>query len=322
MSERGHMTKPWAIATLTVVLLAGTIPASAWDLSYKQPSKVRTSAGNTEDLGSGRFGMASQSAQDNWNVAAGRARTEILCPRRGYSFSLGMRPFFSSLIGSTKVLSRGGEGDFMSLHGHLRLPSEKTLWEFYSHLKMWDKITARVEYVPWKWTGTGHIPSDGNFAGLLLRRDDAIHSDLNITSLILGADYEVSFGREVVFGPNADLYILKWSQRVTKSNGDAMDFSQTLLQPTIGGHVRYEPSSTGYFSWFKPFVEARFSWMSFDGLGLSTWDMAAGIAPPVSRNVDAGIRLGYKQWKLEGSRNRLFADIAVEGPYLDFSFQF
>lgn len=62
--------------------------------------------------------------------------------------------------------------------------------------------------------------------------------------------------------------------------------------------------------------------MNFDGLGLSTWDMAAGIAPPVSRNVDAGIKLGYKQWKLEGNRNRLFADIAVEGPYLDLSLQF
>jgi hypothetical protein len=322
MTARGQMTIPWAIATLTVVLLAVTIPASAWDLAYKNPVKVRGAANNSSNAASSGVGLASRTSPGDWEVAAGRARSEILCQRRGYSFSLGMRPFFSSLIGSTKVLSRGGEGAFMNLNGHLRLPSEKTLWEFYSHLKMWDKIAARVEYVPWKWTGAGHIPTDGNFAGLLLRKDDAIFSDLNVTSLIIGGDYDVSFGRDVAFGPNADLYILKWAQRVSKSNGDAVDFSQTVLQPTIGGHLRYDPPNTGYFSWFKPFVEARFSWMNFDGLGLSTWDMAAGIAPPVSRNVDAGIKLGYKQWKLEGNRNRLFADIAVEGPYLDLSLQF
>jgi hypothetical protein len=62
--------------------------------------------------------------------------------------------------------------------------------------------------------------------------------------------------------------------------------------------------------------------MSFNGLGLSTWDIGAGIAPPVSKNVDAGIKLGYKQWKLDGNRGRLFADVGVEGLYLDLSLQF
>ena len=62
--------------------------------------------------------------------------------------------------------------------------------------------------------------------------------------------------------------------------------------------------------------------MSFAGLGLSTWDVGAGIAPPVSRNVDAGIKAGYKQWRLDGNRGRLFTDVSVEGLYLDFALQF
>ncbi|HMK35960.1 MAG TPA: hypothetical protein VK463_12880, partial [Desulfomonilaceae bacterium] len=101
-----------------------------------------------------------------------------------------------------------------------------------------------------------------------------------------------------------------------------LDFTQTILQPTIGAHIRYEPANTGYFSWFKPYMEGRFSWMSFAGLGLSTWDVAAGVAPPVSRNVDAGIKIGYKQWKLDGNRGRLYPDMGVEGVYLDFSLLF
>jgi len=38
--------------------------------------------------------------------------------------------------------------------------------------------------------------------------------------------------------------------------------------------------------------------------------------------MDAGIKLGYKQWKLDGNRGRLFADVGVEGLYLDLSLQF
>ncbi|MDQ1238694.1 MAG: hypothetical protein QG577_879 [Thermodesulfobacteriota bacterium] len=322
MTSRGHTMITGALAVMVALYLGAACPASAADLASRYPAKVRAHSGNVIDSGYQGARLGSSNSQRDWEAAAGRSRAEILCPKRGYAFALGMRPVLSTVTGTAKVVSRGGEGTYLNLHGHLRLPAEKTLWEFYSHLKLWDKVAARLEYAPWKWTGSGHIPSDGNLAGLLLRKDDAIQSDLAITSLILGADYEVSFGRNVVFGPNGDLHIIKWTQRVTKGNGDAMDFSQTLLQPAIGGHLRYEPENTGYFSWFKPYVEMRFSWMSFDGLGLSTWDMAAGVAPPVSRNVDAGFKLGYKQWKLEGNRNRLYSDVAVEGPYLDFALHF
>lgn len=210
----------------------------------------------------------------------------------------------------------------MSLVGHLRLPSEAVQWEFYSHVRLWNKVTGRLEYQPWHWEGPGHIPSDGNFAGLLLVANDAIHSELKVNSVVVGAEYDVSFSRDVVFGPNADFHIIKWRQRVSKENSFGMDFSQTMLQPAIGAHVRYEPSNTGYFSWFKPYLEGRFSWMSFTGLGLSTWDVAAGIAPPVTRNVDAGFKFGYRQWRIEGHRGRLFADVGVEGFYMDFALRF
>jgi len=277
---------------------------------------------DSTDTGPGGIRSAFRGASNDWETAAGQSRTEILCPRRGYAFAVGMRPFFSNLLGSAKVLSRGGEGTYLNVHGHLRLETERTLWEFYSYLRLWDKIALRLEYLPWQWLGQGHIPSDGNFAGLLFKSDDAINTDLSITSVIIGGDYDVSFGRDLVFGPNGDLYVLKWTQRVAKATGQAADFSQTVLQPAIGAHLRYEPSNTGYFSWFKPHLEARFSWMSFNGLGLSTWDVAAGVAPPVSRNVDAGMKIGYKQWRIDGNRGRLFVDVGVEGPYMDFSLQF
>jgi hypothetical protein len=145
---------------------------------------------------------------------------------------------------------------------------------------------------------------------------------LSITSLVLGGEYDVSFSRDLVFGPNADLHIIKWQQRVASDMGQSGEFSQTMLQPAIGAHVRYEPENTGYFSWFKPYLGGRFSWMSFNSLGLSEWDAFAGIAPPLSRNVDSGFKLGYKQWRLEGSARRLFADVGVEGFYLDFALHF
>ena len=322
MTSRGRTLIPVAIGVMTALCLMLTLPAGAWDVASKYPSKVRNQARLSENSGFQGARLGAPERYRDWEAAAGRSRAEILCPKRGYAFALGMRPVFSSLIGSAKVVSRAGEGSYLNLNGHLRLPSEKTLWEFYSHVKAWDKVAARLEYAPWTWTGTGHIPTDGNVAGLLLKKDDAIQTDLNITSLILGADYEVSFGRNLFFGPNGDLHIIKWSERVAKLNGETVDFSQTVLQPAIGGHLRYEPENTGYFSWFKPYLEARFSWMSFDGLGLSTWDMAIGIAPPVSRNVDAGFKLGYKQWKLEGNRKRLYTDLAVEGLYMDFALHF
>jgi hypothetical protein len=187
---------------------------------------------------------------------------------------------------------------------------------------LWDRIALRLDYAPWNWSAPGHAASDGNVAGLLLKKDDAFQTDLSITSLTIGADYDVSFGRELIFGPNADFHVIRWTERVVKSSGESGDFTQTILQPAIGAHARYEPINTGYFSWFKPYLEGRFTWMSFAGLGLSTWDFGAGVAPPVSRNVDAGVKLGYKQWKLDGNRGRLFADVAIEGPYLDFSLQF
>ncbi len=62
--------------------------------------------------------------------------------------------------------------------------------------------------------------------------------------------------------------------------------------------------------------------MNLDGLGYSTWDMFAAVAPPVSRNVDGGVKLGYKQWKLDGHRKRMLLDVGVEGVYMDFSLRF
>ncbi len=289
---------------------------------YRYPIKVRVSETGSPSYGAGGIRVSSDDRVRDWETAAGAAGRDILCQRRGFTFAAGLRPFFSNLMGSTKVVSRGGEGTYLALNGHLRIPNQNTLWEFYSTLRLWDRVSVNLHYVPWNWGGPGHVPTDGNFAGVLLQANDAIHADLAITQLVLGGDYDVSFGRDIVFGPNGDLHIIKWKQRVAKDQGEAADFSQTMIQPAVGAHARYDPSNTGYFSWFKPYIEGRFSWMSFNGLGLATWDMGAGIAPPVSMNVDAGIKLGYKQWKIDGNRGRLFADVAVEGPYLDFSLRF
>jgi hypothetical protein len=322
MEARGPMRTPWASMTLVVFLLAAGW-ASAWDQKqYRYPHKVRVSGSSQSDARTGALGTEAGRWTGDWDTAAGQARREILCPKRGYAFALGMRPLFSTLSGSTKVVSRGGEGSYLNLYGHLRMPTEATLWEFYGHLRAWDRFNVRFEYLPWTWAGPGHASGDGNFAGLLLRRDDQINAELSITSLVIGADYDVSFGRDLVFGPNADLHVMKWVQRVDKEGGAGADFSQTMIQPAIGVHMRYEPTNTGYFSWFKPYLEGRFSWMSFASLGLSTWDVGAGVAPPLSRNVDGGIKAGYKQWRLDGNRNRLYADVSVEGFYLDFSLQF
>jgi hypothetical protein len=321
MAARGPMRIP-CVLLIAALILGGATVANAWDQQYRFPVKVRVSGVGSSDRARSGTLESPRMAQSDWEVAAGQAKREIYCPRRGFAFSLGMRPFFASLTGSTKVVSRAGEGTYMNLTGHLRVPSDAAQWEFYSVLRLWERISMRLEYAPWNWGGPGHLPSDGNFAGLLLKRDDSIQADLNISTLQIGADYDVAFGRELIFGPNADLNIIKWGQRVSKSGSESLDFSQTIIQPAIGAHLRYEPQNTGYFSWFKPYMEARFSWMSFTGLGLSTWDFAAGVAPPVSRNVDAGVKVGYKQWKLDGNRGRLFTDVGVEGPYLDFSLQF
>ncbi len=320
MVSRGAMRIPRLIMVLAFLFGTSGL-ASALEKPFKYPVKVNVSDSFPTRSGIAGMDMAGGPGV-SWDVAAGQSRGEIFCPKRGYSFAIGMKPFFTSLVGSSKVSSRGGEGSVLSLHGHLRIPDDKTLWDFYSYLRLWDKIAVRIEYAPWTWSGPGHIPIDANFSGLALKSGDAIQSDLGITTFTVGGDYDVSFGRDLVFGPNADLHVIKWSQRVAKDGGAAMDFSQTILQPAIGAHVRYEPTNTGYFSWFKPYLEARFSWMSFDGLGLSTWDASAGIAPPISRNVDAGFRLGYKQWRLDGTRNRLFTDVTVEGPYMDFALHF
>ncbi|MGA8831238.1 MAG: hypothetical protein WB554_06510, partial [Desulfomonilaceae bacterium] len=322
MVARGRDRIPCLLAMSLILTLGMSSFALSWSKAYRYPVKVNVSDANSQNNNLGSSGTFPRIGGTGWDVAAGQARAEILCPKRGYSFEIGMRPFFTSLSGGAKAMSRGGEGSFLSLPGHLRIPDEKTLWEFYSHLRLWDKVALRIEYAPWVWSGSGHIPIDANFAGMTLKTGDAIQSDLGITTFSVGGDYDVSFGRDLVFGPNADLNIIKWTQKVTTEKGASNDFSQTILQPAIGAHVRYEPTNTGYFSWFKPYIEERFSWMCFDGLGLSTWDMSAGIAPPVSRNVDAGFKIGYKQWRLDGNRARLFTDVSVEGPYMDFALQF
>ncbi len=320
MVSRGAMRIPGLIIIL-VVLIGTAGFAGAFDKPFKYPVKVNVSDNIPSRSGVAGMDMASGPGV-SWDVAAGQSRGEIFCPKRGYSFAMGMKPYFTSLTGASRVLSRGGEGSLLNFHGHLRLPDDKTLWDFYSTIRLYDKIGVRVEYAPWTWSGPGHMSIDSNFAGLALKSGDAIQSELGITNFTIGGDYDVSFGRDLVFGPNADMHIIKWTQRVSKDGGASVDFSQSILQPAIGAHVRYEPTYTGYFSWFKPSLEARFTWMSFDGLGLSTWDASAGIAPPVSRNVDAGFRMGYKQWRLDGTRNRLFTDVTVEGPYMDFALHF
>jgi hypothetical protein len=321
MQAKGSLRIPCAVITFALLLLATGV-TSAWDRKFQLPLKVRFPEKGASQTGMSPIRTSADEASGGWDVPAGQAGREILCPKRGFAMSAGVRPFFSSLSGSVKALSRGGEGTYLNLHGHLRLPGEVTQWELYTHLKTWDKVTWRIEYAPWTWNGAGHSPVEGNFSGLLLLVNDPVDSQLYITTFMLGADYDVSFGRDLIFGPNGDLHVIKWTERVVKGASDGVDFSQTVLQPTIGAHVRYEPTNTGYFSWFKPSIEGRFSWMNLAGMGLSTWDVAAAVAPPISRNVDAGIRAGYKQWKLDGSRNRLFVDTGVEGFYLDFSLRF
>jgi hypothetical protein len=320
MAARGSTGTVAIIIALALFFSSGQV--SAWDRDYRFPLKVRTSEMDAVGPNLTEHRSPFRGGQSDWDSAAGQARRPILCPRRGYTLALGMRPYFASLAGTTRVVSAGGEGTYLNLTGHLRLPPDKTQWEFYSYIRMWDRVTLRLEYNPWNWNGSGHSATDGNFRGLLIRKEDDISTDLSITSIVVGGHYDVALGRDLFFGPNADLYVMKWSERVAKVNGEAVDFAQTILQPAIGAHAHYEPLYTGYFSYFKPYVEGRFSWMSFGSLGLSTWDVSAGISPPVSRNVDAGFKIGYKQWKMEGNRNRLFVDVGVEGPYLDFSLQF
>jgi hypothetical protein len=312
------------VALLVIVLCAvWTSLGGAWDSKNRQPVKVRVSgSGSTGPMISSGPRLAVRDTEYDWAAVAGASRGAIFCPKRGYSFALGMTPFFSGLNGFTRASSQGGEGTFMQLNGHLRLPTENTFWEFYANIRMWDKVTVRFNYRPWNWGGTGHAGADGNFAGLVIFAGDLINSDLNIASYELGADYDVLFGRDLIFGPNVDFHAIKWIQRVAKTDGTSGEYAATMLQPAIGAHIRYEPLNTGYFSWFNPYLEGRFSWMSFNGLGLTTWDFGTGVAPPLSRNVDGGIKLGYRQWKMDGLRKRLLVDVLVEGPYLDFSVRF
>lgn len=321
MSTRGLQRTPCALLTLVFVLAAVTL-AGAWDQKFRFPMKVRVPKASVTDMGIGGIGVASSSVSSDWHSAAGAPAAEILCPKRGYDFALGMRPFFSTLTGSVKAASTGGEGTFLNLHGHLRLPSERTQWELYGHLKLWDKVSVMMEYLPWSWSGPGHMGVDGNFAGLLIKRDTPIMTTLDLTTFRVSADYDVSFGKDLCFGPNGEFNVIKWNQRVVTGDGDSGDFAKTILQPAIGAHVRYDPKNTGYFSWFKPYMEGRFSWMNLDGLGYSIMDLGAGVAPPVSRNVDGGVKLGYKTWRLDGTRKRILTDVGVEGMYMDFSLRF
>ncbi len=88
----------------------------------------------------------------------------------------------------------------------------------------------------------------------------------------------MAFGRDLTFGPNADLNIIKWSQAVVKQPGIEGDgfFSD---YPSAGHWSSHQIRAYqhGYFSWFKPLMEGRFSWMSLTGLALSTWDFGAGV---------------------------------------------
>ncbi len=318
----GEKTRiPCAMLALVLVVV-WTGLASAWDKKNRPPAKVRVSGSGSSGpfLGGVRYVRGDDSC--DWGAVAGASRGAIFCPKRGYSFAVGMAPFFSTLTGFTRVSSKGGEGTFMQLNGHLRLPPDNTFWEFYSHVRMWDKVTVRFNYRPWNWSGTGHAGTDGNFGGLALTRNDLINSDLNIANFELGADYDVLFGRDLIIGPHADFHAIKWNQRVATMDGSSGDYAATMLQPTIGAHIRYEPLNTGYFSWFSPYLEGRFNWMSFNGLALSTWDVCAGVQPPFSRNVDGGVKIGYRQWKFDGVRRRLLADVLIEGPYLDFGLRF
>ncbi|HMK36694.1 MAG TPA: hypothetical protein VK463_16590, partial [Desulfomonilaceae bacterium] len=210
-----------AVISLALLMIAAS-QAGAWDQQYRFPIKVRVSDTDVSDTRTRSAGIAGRDTGPEWDVAAGQAKREILCPKRGFTLDLGMRPFFSNLSGPVKVASKAGEGTYLSLVGHLRLPADRTLWEFYSHVRMWDKITGRLEYLPWIWTGGGHTPGDGNFGGLLLKKDDSISTDLSITSIVVGADYDVSFGRDLLFGPNADLWVIKWSERVAKTAGESL----------------------------------------------------------------------------------------------------
>lgn len=326
MSVRDLLRAPSAFAFAAIILTLVAQTAEGWDFASQYPVKVRTTPyGTLRSIESGISGLGVppfSRRPNDWGIAAGASRAEILCPKRGFAFSVGMRPFFADLSGSAKATSKGGEGSFLNLHGHLRIPNDRTLWEFGSHVRMWDKVTLRLEYWPWTWSGPGHSGTDGNFAGLVLKKDQRINSSLNITTFLIGGDYDVSFAKDLTIGPNGELHIIKWNQRVEADGGDSVDFSRTMLQPLIGAHARYEPSQTGYFSWFQPFFEARFGWMNFNGLGMTNWDMAAGMAPPLSRNVDAGFKIGYKQWKMDGQRPRLLLDVGVEGLYMDFALRF
>ena len=215
MLARGTMRTPCAFFIVAILLMVA-IQAEALDGKYRYPLKVRVSerdSGRFSDVASARAhsGNVGATVRDSadWEVAAGQARREILCPKRGFNFAIGMRPYFATLTGATKVASRGGEGGFLSLIGHLRIPPESTLWEFYGAVRAWDKVTVHFDYLPWHWGGPGHTPIEANFGGLLLKTGDFIQSDINIASLVLGADYDVSFSRDLIFGPNADLHLIK-----------------------------------------------------------------------------------------------------------------
>ena len=188
----GKMSRIFCTLLVIVLCAVWTGLGVAGDTRYRHPTKVRGSAfGSAGPMDAGGPRFAGLDTEYDWGAAAGASRREIFCRKRGYSFAVGMVPFFSSMTGAVRVSSKGGEGTFMHLNGHLRLPSDNTFWEFYTNLRMWDKVTVRFNYRPWNWSGTGHASADGNFAGLAISRFDPINSDLNVASFELGADYDV-----------------------------------------------------------------------------------------------------------------------------------
>ena len=321
MSARGLKRTPCALLSLALLIVSTSL-AGAWEQQYRYPIKVKVSGNSISESDMDGPGGICSNTRGGWDNIAGASRRQILCPRKGFDFLIGLRPFFTNVSGLVKAVSKGGEGTPASLRGHLRIPTQNTLWELHADLRMWDKVTFMLSYNPWHWGATGHAGKDGNFAGVLYTLNESIETNLNITSFVLGADYDVSFSDDLIFGPNADFHVIRWDQSLRNSTGDAVDFTQTILQPAIGLHVRYSPTNTGYFSWFKPSLQSRISWMSFAGLGMSTWKFGAGVAPPISENLDVGFVVGYKQWKIDGIRNLLTADVTVEGMYFDFQLRF
>ena len=160
-----------------------------------------------------------------------------------------------------------------------------------------------------KLTGTGNTTTNKSWDGIPIDAG-GVNTDIDLSHTELGLYYELwDTGFDFDLGVNVKFFDGTVKLQDSSSNTANTSFNETV--PMLYGHFGV-PLPVGFS------IQGDISWISYDSNTFSDYLISVGW----TSNYMIGVELGYRKMAVDYSDGDEYADVTIDGPYLNATLKF